>query len=69
MNRPTGTKVEASPEGQVTVTVEDPHITVREFERRMGRVEKGLIALVVAVASPKLGGPDPSQLVSFILGA
>lgn len=55
---------------------ENPNPTFRDLyevqsklDTRMGRVEKGLILVAVAVVSPKLGGPSASQLVAALLNA
>lgn len=39
----------------------------KDDERRFGRIEKLTLALVLAVASPKLGGPDVSHVVSTVV--
>jgi hypothetical protein len=38
-----------------------------KVESRISRMEKGLIVLTVLVASPKVGGPSASSLVSGLL--
>ena len=35
-----------------------------KVEARLSRMEKGFIFLTVLVASPKIGGPSASQLIS-----
>lgn len=37
-----------------------------DVEKRIGRIEKGLLALAVMVITPKLGGPDASSLVTHV---
>lgn len=35
-----------------------------EDERRFGRIDRLLVGIAVAVASPKIGGPDVAHVVS-----
>lgn len=48
-------------------TVRELYEQVEKVDARMGRLEKVVIALVVAVASPKVGGPDPAALISSVV--
>lgn len=40
-----------------------------KLDARIGRLEKLGLLIVAAVISPKLGGPDPSQLAGALIGA
>lgn len=46
------------------VTFRDLHELLEKQSDRIGRLEKVVVAVLVAVASPKLGGPDLSQVVA-----
>jgi hypothetical protein len=40
---------------------------LERIQARVEKLEKYLIVLACAVASPKLGGPDPSALVGAVI--
>ena len=40
-----------------------------EDERRFGRIDKLLVGIAVAVASPKIGGPDVANVVADAIRA
>ena len=50
-------------------TAEKADQKLEKVETRVGRVEKAVIVLVVVTASPKLGGPSASQLITALLNA
>lgn len=38
-----------------------------KIQDRIGKLEKYLIVLACAIASPKLGGPDPASIVGAVI--
>lgn len=38
-----------------------------KIQERIGRLERYLIVVACAVASPKLGGPDPTALANAVI--
>lgn len=49
-------------------TFKDLYEVQSKIDTRVGRIEKVVIVLCVAVASPKLNGPSVSELVAVVLG-
>lgn len=46
------------------VTMAYLHERLADVKDRIGRLEKVVTALVVAVALPKFGGPSPAELIT-----
>lgn len=49
------------------VTFRDLHELLEKQSDRIGRLEKVVVGVLVAVASPKLGGPDVSHVIGAIV--
>lgn len=50
------------------VTTRELHQHISEIVGRISRLEKFMILIAAAVASPKIGGPDPTKVVAATIG-